>query len=126
MVTHARNQPGKSHLGCLFTICLLAAAGYVGKNFGEVYFRFYRINDYVKEQADFAPALTDDVIRRRLVEFSDSLGLNLGPRDWVVRRTWSPREITIDAQYEDSIVIQALGMRKVWKKVLKPSARAPL
>jgi len=126
MVTHLRNQPGKSHLGCLFTLCFLAAAGYVGKNVGEVYFRYYRIRDYVSEQADFAPALTDDVIRRRLVDYSDSLGLNLGPGDWTVRRTWTPREITIQAQYEDSIVIQALGMRKVWKVRFQPNAHAPL
>jgi len=126
MVRHLRNQPGTSRLGCLFMIVVIAAAGFVGKNVGEVYFRYYRIRDYVREQADFAPALTDDVIRRRLVGFADSLGLNLGPRDWVVRRTWSPKEITIEAQYEDSVVIAALGMRKVWKVQLRPSAHAPL
>jgi hypothetical protein len=126
MVTHLRSRSGKSHLGCLFTILVLGVAAFVGKNVGEVYWRYYRIGDYVKEQADFAPALTDDVIRRRLVEFSDTLGLDLGPRDWRIRRTWSPKEITIEAQYEDSIVIQALGMRKVWKKKFQPSAHAPL
>ena len=126
MVTHVRHQPGKSHLGCLFMILFLAAAAIVGKNVGEVYWRYYRIRDYVREQADFAPALTDDVIRRRLVGFSDSLGLNLGPRDWLVRRTWSPKEITIQAQYDDSIVIRALGMRKVWKVQFQPNAHAAL
>ena len=126
MVTHLRSRPGKSHLGCLFTILVLGAAAFVGKNVGEVYWRYYRIRDYVTEQADFAPALSDDVIRRRLVEFGDSLGLDLGPRDWKVRRTSSPREITIEAQYQDSIVIEVLGMRKVWKKKFQPSARAPL
>ena len=126
MVTHLRSRPGKSHLGCLFTILVLGAAAFVGKNVGEVYWRYYRIRDYVREQADFAPALSDDVIRRRLVEFSDTLGLDLDPRDWRIRRTWAPKEITIEAQYEDSIVIQALGMRKVWKKKFQPSAHAPL
>jgi len=126
MVTHQRNRPGKSHLGCLLTILVLGAAAYIGKNVGEVYWRFYQIRDYVNEQTDFAPALSDDVIRRRLVAFSDTLGLDLGPRDWQVRRTWSPREITIEAQYEDSIVIEALGMRKVWKKQFRLRARAPL
>lgn len=126
MVTPVRYQPGKSHLGCLFMILFLAAAAIVGKNVGEVYWRYYRIRDYVREQTDFAPALTDDVIRRRLVGFSDSLGLDLGPRDWKIRRTWSPKAIAIEAQYEDSIVIVALGMRKVWKVQFKPNAHAAL
>jgi hypothetical protein len=126
MVTQLRSRPGKSHLGCLVTLFVLAAAVFAGWNVGEVYWRFYRLRDYVREQADFAPALTDDVIRRRLVDFSDTLGLNLGPRDWLIRRTWSPKEITIAAQYEDSIVIGGLGMRKVWKVRFEPNAHAPL
>ena len=126
MVTHLRNRPGKSRLGCLLTILVLGLAAYAGKNVGEVYLRYYRVRDYVREQADFAPALTDDVIRRRLVDFSDSLGLDLGPRDWLVHRTWSPKEITIAAQYEDSIVIQLWGLRKVWKVQFKPNAHAAL
>jgi hypothetical protein len=126
MVTRLRNRSGKSRLGCLFTIFLFAAVVYVGLNVGEVYWRYYRLADYVREQVDFAPALTDDVIQRRLIAFSDSLGLDLGPRDWVIRRSWSPKEITIRAQYEDSIVITVLGMRKVWKVRFQPNAHAPL
>ena len=126
MVMPLRNRTGKSHLGCLFTLCLLAVVIFAGKNVAEVYFRYYRLNDYVKEQADFAPALGDDVILHRLIAFSDSLGLTLGARDWVVRRTWSPKEITISAQYQDSIVIALLGMRKVWKVRFQPNAHAPL
>lgn len=126
MVTHLRSHPGKARLGCLFTILVLGAAAFVGKNVGEVYWRYYRLRDYANEQVDFAPVLTDDVIRRRLVGRSDSLGLNLAPRDWKIRRSGSPREITIEAQYEDSIVIEALGMRKVWKVQLRPYAHAPL
>jgi hypothetical protein len=105
---------------------VLGAAVFVGKDVGEVYLRSYRIRDYVKEQADFAPVLSDAVIRRRLIDFSDSLGLDLGPRDWLIRRTWSPRQITIQAQYEDSIVIQLFGMRKAWKVQFKPYARLSL
>ena len=126
MVTPLRNPAGKAHLGCLFTIFVIAAAVIAGKDVGEVYLRYYRIRDYVREQADFAPALTDDVIRRRLVGFGDSLGLGLGLRDWQVRRSWSPKEITISTQYEDSIVVQALGFRKVWKVKFQPNAHAAL
>jgi hypothetical protein len=126
MVTQLRNRAGKTHLGCLLTLILVVAVAYVGANVGEVYWRFYQVRDYASEQAEFAPALTDDVIRRRLVAFSDTLGLDLGPKAWTVRRSSSPREITIQAQYEDSVVLRVLGMRKVWKIQFKPSARAPL
>lgn len=126
MVTHLRNQPGKARLGCLFTILLLAAAAYVGKSVGEVYWRYYRLRDYVNEQADFAPVLTDEVIRRRLVGLCDTLGINLGSSDWKIRRTGLPKEITIEAQYQDSIVVEVAGTRKVWKVLFKPSAHAPL
>jgi hypothetical protein len=126
MVMQLRNRPAKSHLGCLLTLFVLAAVIFAGKNVAEVYWRAYRLSDYVKEQADFAPALTDDVIQRRLVDFADSLGLELGPRAWTIRRSWSPKEITIRAEYEDSVVIALLGMRKVWKVRFQPSAHAPL
>jgi hypothetical protein len=126
MVTPLCNRPGKTHLGCIFTILVLAAAGFAAKNVGEVYFRYYRIRDYAKEQVEFATVLTDDVIRRRLVGMSDSLGVDIGPGAWRIQRTWSPKEIVIEAQYEDSIVIAALGFRKVWKVKFQPSARASL
>ncbi len=126
MVGRGGNRSGKTHLGCLFTLAVLAAALYVGFNAGEVYFRSYRLQDFVNGQAELAPVLTDDVILRRLVGFSDTLGVNLGTRDWKIKRTSQPREITIEAQYRDSIVIAVGGLRKVWYLDFKPSAKAPI
>ncbi len=126
MVTHARNRSGKTHIGCLFSLFIVAVGIYVGVNIAEVYWRYYRLEDYVKEQVDFASLVGDDVILRRLVAYSDNLGVPLGQRDWTVRRTWTPRQITISAQYQDTIRIEVLGLRKVFAVEFKPYARGSL
>ena len=126
MVAHARNRSGKTHVGCLFSLFIVAAGIYVGVDVAEVYWRAYRLQDLVKDQVTFAPILTDDVILRRLVARSDELGVPLGQRDWIVRRTWSPKEITISAQYRDTIRIEFLGLRKAFVVEFKPSGRGSL
>jgi|GEM_PF-495450 len=126
MVDRIGNQPGKTHLGCLFSLFVVVAAVWVGIDAGEVYLRYYRLKDFVQSQAEFAPALTDDVIRQRLVAYSDTLGPSIGPKRWEIRRTESPRQITIHAQYEDSVVIQVLTLRKVFKVHFDLAGRAVL
>jgi len=126
MVAHARNRSGKTHLGCLFSLFILEAGIYVGIHVAEVYWRAYRLQTFVKDQVTFAPELTDDVIRNRLIAYSDTLRVPLGRRDWTVRRTWSPKEITISAQYRDTIRIEFLGLRKFFVVEFKPYGRGPL
>ena len=126
MVRRFGNRPGKVGLGCLFTLFLLVAGVYVGFNVLEVYWRSYQLQDYVDEQARFAPVLNDPVIVRRLVAKCDTLGIALGERDWNVRRGGNPPQIVISAQYRDSVVIEVLGLRKVFYHDFKPSARATL
>jgi hypothetical protein len=116
------SEAGKIKLGCLFTLFILAAGVYYGIEFLEVRLRYYRIQDYVKTQADFAPALDDVTIRRRLVAKSDTLGLSLGTRDWTVRRSYTPRQIFISATYRDSVVLEFPGIRKVFYFTFTPQA----
>jgi hypothetical protein len=126
MVVRSGNRAGKTRLGCLLTVAVLAAALYVGYGAAEVYWRYYRLQDFVQGQAEFAPALTDDVILRRLVGYCDTLGVGLGNQDWVIRRSYQPREISISAHYQDSVVIAFPGLRKVFKVDFRPNAKAPL
>jgi hypothetical protein len=126
MVERFGNRPGKIGLGCLFSLFLLVASVYVGINVLEVYWRSYQLQNYVDEQAGFAPVVDDQVIIRRLVAKSDTLGIALGPRDWNVRRGGNPPQIVISAEYRDSVVIEVLGLRKVFYHDFKPSARASL
>ena len=116
------SEAGKIKIGCLFTLVLLVAGVYYGIDFAHVRLRYYQISDYVKTQADFAPALDDATIRRRLIAKSDSLGLPLGDRDWSIKRTFSPRQIAITATYQDSVVIEFPGLRKVFYFTFTPQA----
>jgi hypothetical protein len=116
------DEAGKAKLGCLFTVAIVVAVIYYGIDFLHVRFRYYQILDTVKTQATFAPALDDITIRRRLVARSDSLGLNLGDGDWTIRRTFTPREIYIAATYQDSVVLEFPGLRKVIYFTFTPTA----
>jgi hypothetical protein len=126
MVAPPRSEAGKGKLGCLFALAVLVGAVYVGKDVGAVYWRSYQMQDEVKSQAGFAPALTDQVILERLVAMADTLGVPLGPRDWHIKRTYSPKEITIRGEYDDSVVFSLLRWRKVLRFHFTPSARADL
>ena len=126
MVARLGSQSGKVGLGCLFSIFVLVAGIWVGINAFEVYWRYYRLQDFVREQAGFATLVSNDVILRRLVAYSDSLDVPIAARAWQVRRSSNPREIRISAEYRDSIVIELLGIRKAWNVDFKPGARLPL
>ena len=60
-------EAGKTRLGCLFTLLVVVAVVYYGFQYFEVRYRFYQMQDEVRNDATFAPTLSDEVIRRRLV-----------------------------------------------------------
>lgn len=126
MVTWRSDEAGKARLGCLFGLLLLAAVVYYGFQYFEVRYRFYRMQDEVRNNATFAPTLSDDVIRRRLVARADTLGIPIARKDWTIRRTREPREIFIHGAYDDSVVIELPGYTKVFRFRFEPQARVPL
>jgi len=127
MVGSMGNEAGKVKLGCLLVLLLLAFATYHGVQYFEAQFRFYQIQDEAETEAEYATTLSNDEIRRRLVAKADSLGLPLGRGDWDIRRTYEyPMEITIKAEYDDSVVIELPAYRKVFRLHFTPSARRRL
>lgn len=126
MVAAPRREAGKMRLGCLAGILFLVAVVVVALRIIPVYWRAYQMQDEVKTQASFAPALTDKVILERLVAQADTLGLPLGPKAWYIHRTAEPREIEIRASYEDSVVFRIGSWRKVVRFHFTPSAKADL
>jgi len=127
MVAPPVREAGKVKLGCLIVLALLVGLVYVGKGVGSVYWKSYQMQDEVKSQASFAPALTDKVIIERLAAMADTLGIALGPQDWYVKRTTRPpKEITISAAYDDSVVFSFLKWRKVLRFHFTPHAKADL
>ena len=126
MVRPWQGEAGKVKLGCLVILILLVGAIVVGKDFGAVYLRYYQMQDEVKSQGSFAPALSDKAIRDRLVARADTLGIPLGPTDWYIHRTTSPAAIVIRGAYDDSVVVQLFGYRKVFLMHFVPTITAPL
>ena len=93
MVTARRR--GRSTLGCLVTLLIVVAIGYFAVNVGEVYLRYYRFRDSMRQTVRFANRLSDDAIRARIRLTADSLELpesahrvQINRRDnWVQLRT---------------------------------------
>lgn len=126
MVTSARaGEAGKIRFGCLLSLVVVVAIVYYGIDFLRVRMRFYQMQDDVKTKASFAAVMDDNTIRRQLVAKADTLGLPLGPRQWSIRRDMGHREISIKAQYDDSVVVDLPGVHKVFYFKFTPQANNP-
>ena len=100
MVTRAT---GRSTLGCLVGILIMTALLYFGVNIGEVYWRFYRYQDAMQQEARFAQMRTDQAIVSRLASAADSLRLPDAAREVKVRREEAGRRIYIAADYSERV-----------------------
>lgn len=99
MVTAARR--GRSRLGCLVFLLLLAATGYFAVDVAEAYWRYVRFRDAMQQEARFADRKTDAEIARRLQAKADSLGLPDDAADVDVERADS--SIRISSDYRETI-----------------------
>ena len=98
VIVGRHDRRGASSFGCLLSIILLVAGVYYGFHVGQVYLRYYQLQDEMETQARLAPSLKDDVIYRRLAAKSDSLlGHTLR---FDIRRS---DRITIQTEYSDSV-----------------------
>ena len=96
-----RRRDGRSSLGCLFVLLLFAAAIYFGFPVGEVYYRRYRFEDAMRQQARFAGLVTDAVIRRRLNATADTLGIPEAAENLRIAR--GANRITIESYYREHV-----------------------
>ena len=101
---------GKSSLGCLMLLLLVAVVGYFGVNIGEAYFRFYQFQDAMRQEVRFAARNSDAAILRHLRAQVDSLGLPEAAADVMVQR--NERQIEIEADYYEHIELP-LGNREL-------------
>lgn len=105
-----RSRAGRSSLGCLLTLLLLAAIGYFGVNAGEVYFRFYQYQDGMKQEVRFAAHNSDAVILRHLRSQADSLGLPDAAGEVTLQR--DNHHIEMESEYYEQIELP-LTVREV-------------
>jgi len=99
-----RGPRGASTTGCLVSLLILVAVLYYGVNIGEVYFRYYRLLDEMKTQAQLAAALDNGTIQRRIQAAILDIGIpeEAGAGLTITRRP-TPREITIETTYRESV-----------------------
>ena len=93
--TRQGSRRGTSTAGCLFSLVLFVAAIYYGINIGKPWFRYYQLLDEMRSAARLAPTLSDAVIRRRLDEKVDELGLPADANKFQITRSGKPRKIII-------------------------------
>lgn len=98
-----RSRRGGSNLGCLISLALFVGALYYGINIGEVYIRYYQLNEEMRSAARLAPSLNDQVIRRRLVDKADQLALPPEASRFKIRRTGRPHVIVIETSYSETL-----------------------
>lgn len=92
---------GRSSLGCLLVLLLIAAALYFGVNIGETYWRFYEYQDAMRQEVRFAKQIPDDRIKLHLAAFADSLGLPEEASEVTVDRT--DDSISVRAEYSEQV-----------------------
>jgi hypothetical protein len=96
-----RLRSGRSTLGCLLPLLIVAAIAYFGINVGEVYFRFYQFQDAMRQEVRFAAHNPDAVIIRRLKLQADSLGLPEAAGVVTLQR--DGRHIEMESEYYEHI-----------------------
>lgn len=96
-----RSRRGESRLGCLVSLALFVAALYYGINIGEVYIRYYQLQEEMRSAARLAPSLDDQVIRRRLADKVDDLALPVEAHRFIIQRR--PRSIVIETAYSETL-----------------------
>ena len=103
-------RSGRSSLGCLVTLLILAAIGYFGVNIGEVYLRFFQYQDAMKQEVRFAAHNSDAIILRHLRAQVDSLGLPESAGEVSLQR--DGHTIEIESEYYEHIELP-LTVREV-------------
>jgi len=97
----SRRRSGRSTLGCLVILLLLTAIAYFGVDVGEVYARYYRLQDAMHQEVRFARSRTDADIKRRLQAFADSVGLPAEAGRVSVKR--GEHSISVWSEYDERV-----------------------
>jgi len=95
------SRSGRSSIGCLLLLLLVAAVMYFGVNVGEAYWRYYEFQDAMRQEVRFAKQISDERIKLHLAAFADSLGLPEEATDITVNRTSG--EISVSATYSERV-----------------------
>lgn len=94
-----RARAGRSSVGCLFALLIVAAVVYFGINVGQAYWNFYQYEDAMKQELKFNGARPDSVILAHLWTEADSLALPEDAKEIDIDRDPRARTIHVAADY---------------------------
>ena len=117
------SRSGRVAFGCLLSLGIIALILYAGAKLGPPWLHYQQYRDEMRNEARYAVSLPDSVIRARLGERADSLGLPDAAKRITIRKGLHPSTVTISSDYTVVIDLFLLG-----KKTLHfhPSAGEPL
>jgi hypothetical protein len=118
----SRTNAGRVSLSGLLTLLVVVVLVYYGLPAVTAYFRYWRMQVEMKEQARQSPGLTDDVIRRRLTIRAAELNLPPEAHRFVIQRRTRPREMVITTSWQ--VPLELPFTTYIW--IARPEARAPL
>ena len=109
VTTWSRSRRGTSTAGCLVSLVIFLALVYYGVHLGQPWVRYYQLLDEMRVSARLAPTLSDGVIRRRLEQKVDELGLPADAKKFQITRSGKPRRITITTLYSETVSVPLLN-----------------
>ena len=77
---------GASRLGCLLQLLIVAGVLYAAKIAGHDALMYYRLQDAMRNEANFATVRSDSEIMTRLKAFSDSVKIPESAKDFNIAR----------------------------------------
>jgi hypothetical protein len=80
-------------------LAVVAAVGYYGNEVGQIYWRYYRYVDALREEARFSEQMLDEDIIAHLHLVADTLDLPAAARTIDIRR--SPHHVRLSASYSE-------------------------
>jgi hypothetical protein len=95
-------RSGRSSLGCLLSLLLVAVAVYVGVNLFEVYWRYFEFRDAMRQEVRFGAQITDEKMKVHLAALADSMGLPDEAGHVTVVRTG--QTVSVSADYVERVV----------------------
>ncbi|HEX9691770.1 MAG TPA: hypothetical protein VGA22_06705 [Gemmatimonadales bacterium] len=101
VLRRVRNERGRGRIGCLFSILLVVVIAYYSIPVGQAYFAYVALRDAMRTQAQFAAAIDDVTIQRRILQEMDNMRVPGEAREnlRIVRTERRPFQIIISTSY---------------------------
>lgn len=98
-----RSSRGEGNSGCIFTILLVIAAGYVGYTFVTPYYHYNAFESRIAEMVPYYRNHPPDYIRAAVIDTAKDFDLDLKPKQVRVQVLKKDNRIIIDIEYQHQV-----------------------